>query len=109
MRMRMISERKEEKRRRDSTPFYFTPPVCERSVAEPTVIRRCRDIDAHAVIDGALWGDLLQIEGLRQAVEVPGEFLAVRDELHDLTVVHVHEAGVRGDDNGALGVDGGCG
>src|SRR5258705_12067234 len=68
--MRMVCERKEEKRRRDSTPFYFTPLVCEQSVAEAAVIQRGRDIHAHAVIDGALRGDLLQIEGLRQAVDL---------------------------------------
>src|SRR6195256_993351 len=109
MRMRMVGARKEEKRRRDSTPFYFTPLVCERLVAEAAVVQRGRDIDAHAVIDGTLRGDLLQIEGLRQTVEVPDEFLPVRDELHDFTVVHVHEAGVRADDNGAFGGGGACG
>src|SRR5258706_12304919 len=107
MRMRMVGERKEEKRRRDSTPFYFTPLVCERLVAEAAVVQRGRDIHAHAVVDGALRSDLLQIENLRQAVEVPGEFLPVRHELHDFTVVPVHEAGVRADDNSAFGCGGG--
>src|SRR5438093_7457039 len=91
-----------------SAPFHSTPRGARRSVAEASVLQRGRDIDAHAVVDGALRGDLLQIEGLRQAVEVPGEFLAVRHELHDFTVVHVHEAGVRADDDGAFGSGGGC-
>src|SRR3979490_1140974 len=109
--MRMVgSERKEErKRRRDSAPSFYSAIRPWRSVAEAAVRQRGRDIDAHAVVDGTLRGDLLQIEGLRQAVEVPGEFLPVRDELHDFTVAHAHEAGVCADDNGAFGGDGACG
>src|SRR5712691_4781529 len=92
-----------------SAPFHSTPWGARRSVAEASVLQRGRDIDTHVVVDGALRGDLLQIEGLRHAVEVPGEFLPVRDELDDFSVVHVHPAGVRADDDGAFGGGGGCG
>src|SRR5437879_11139418 len=107
--MRMVGERKGRKKAPLLDAFLFYTAGCRRSVAEAAVVQRGRDIDAHAVVDGALRGDLLQIENLRQAVEVPGEFLPVRHELHDFTVVHVYEAGVRADDNGAFGGGGGCG
>src|SRR2546423_15084091 len=77
--------RKKEKGAGTSAPSHSTPRSTRRSVAEAAVFQRGRDVDAHAVVDGALRGDLLQIEGLRHAVELPGEFLAVRDELHDFT------------------------
>src|SRR2546428_552431 len=107
MRMRMVGTN--EKGAETSAPSHSTPRRMRRSVAEAAVFQRGRDIDAHVVVDGALRGDLLQIEGLRHAVEIPGEFPPVRDELDDFTVVHVHPAGVRADDDGAFGVGGACG
>src|SRR5882762_835405 len=101
--MRMVgSERKGRKRRRDSAPFYFTP-LGVRSVAEAAVHFRALDVDAHVVVDGALGRDLGQLERLLNAVEIPGEFLAARDDLHDLAVLDVDKLGAGGNDDGAFG------
>src|SRR5260221_4242724 len=101
--MRMISERNGRKRRRDSTPFYFTPLGYGRSVAEAAVHFRALDVDAHVVVDGTLGRDLSQLERLLNAVEIPSEFLAARDDLHDLAVLDVDELGAGGDDDRAVG------
>src|SRR6266853_925253 len=95
--MRMVSERKKAPRLRRL--LFYTA----RSVAEAAVHFRALDVDAHVMVDGALWRDLGQLERLLNAVEIPGEFLAARDDLHDFAVLDVDELGAGGDDDRAVG------
>src|SRR5438477_10972815 len=64
-----------------------------------------RDVDRHAVVHEARGGDFRKVERARlgHAVEVPGEFAAVRCESNDFIVIHVHPLGVAGDGDRALG------
>ena len=54
------------------------------------------------MVDGALGRDLGQLERLLNAVEIPGEFLAARDDLHDLAVLDVDILGAGSDDDRAV-------
>src|SRR5438046_10314375 len=101
MRMRMVaSERKERKRRRDFGAFsFYSTKEPWQSVAEAAVHFRTLDVDAHVVVDGALGRDLGQLERLLNAVEIPGEFLAARDDLHDIAVLDVDTLGAGGNDD----------
>src|SRR5712691_318901 len=105
MRMRMVArERKERKRRRDSGAFsFYSTRGPWRSVAEAAVHFRALDVDAHVVVDRALGRNLGQLERLLNAVEIPGEFLATRDDLHHLAVLDVDKLGAGGDDDRAVG------
>src|SRR5205807_7759070 len=64
-----------------------------------------RDVDRYAVVHEARGGDLRQVERARldHAVELPGEFAAVRDESNDFIVIHVDPLGVAGDGDRAVG------
>src|SRR6266702_7209839 len=101
MRMRMVGAN--EKGAATSAPFHSTPRGVRRSVAEAAVHFRALDVDAHVVVDGALGRNLGQFERLLNAVEVPREFLAARDYLHDLAVLDVDILGAGGDDDRAVG------
>src|ERR1700704_2301713 len=72
-------------------------------VAETAVLNRGPDIDAHGVVQRAFRGDLVQLERLRHAVELPVEFPGPDLDFYDLAARDVDGLRLRRDHDGAVG------
>src|SRR5258706_8868869 len=75
-------------------------PGSASSLAAGGVFVSQPDIDRHAVIDRTRGRDLAQVKrlGLRQAIEIPNEFLSVGHEPYHFAVLHVDILGFAVDD-----------